>query len=83
MDKKFIKKNVNLSMEFDVYLSKHPELYKKIPNGAYVVIQVNGDESFNKQSIATVRNIRTKKVIEAQKVSRGWRLQPATLNFAA
>lgn len=82
MSEAFIKKNVKLSLEFDEYLSKHPTLFKEIPNGAYIVITVSNDMKFNKDSISIVRNVKHKKIVEAHKSSDSWSLRPLTLSFA-
>lgn len=82
MSEAFIKKNVKLSLEFDEYLAKHPDLFGQIPNGAYVVITIRGDSKFNADSISTVRDRKHKKVIEAHKSSSHWSLRPLQLQTA-
>ncbi len=79
MSEAFIRKNVKLSLEFDAYLASHPYLFKKIPNGAYIIITVKDDRSFNEDSISTVRNIKNKRVVEAHKTSKRWSLRPLVL----
>jgi len=81
MSEAFIKKNVKLSLEFDEYLAKHPKMFEDIPNGAYIVITINGDKKFNRDSISIVRDMRRKKLIEAHKSSNQWSLR--TLNLQA
>lgn len=78
MSDAFIKKNTKLSIEFDDYLLKHFDLLDKIPDGAYVVITVKGDEKFNDASISMVRGMMTKrdKVVEAHKANRRWSVRP-------
>jgi len=76
MSEAFIKKNVKLSLEFDSYLVKHPTLFKDIPNGAYIVITVNGDNKFNADSISIVRDMKRKKIVEAHKSANRWSLRP-------
>jgi hypothetical protein len=78
MSEAFIKKNVKLSLEFDGYLAKHPDLFKDIPNGAYIVITVSGDDKFNADSISIVKNMKRKKLVEAHKTSSSWSLKPLT-----
>ena len=80
MSDAFIKKNVKLSLEFDDYLVKHPDLFKDIPNGAYVVITISGDDKFNADSISILRGIKHKKVVEAHKSSNRWSLRPLQLH---
>lgn len=71
MTKKLIEKNIKLSLEFDTYLNKHPDLYAKIPNGAHVIITVKGDTEFNKNSAVNVSSVRGK-VVEARKEDNHW-----------
>lgn len=82
MSEAFIKKNVKLSLEFDEYLAKHPVLFEKIPNGAYIVITVNGDNKFNEDSLSIVKNMKRKKLIEAHKTTSSWSLRPLQLQVA-
>lgn len=72
----FINKNVKLSLELDTYLAKHPDLYEKIPNGAYIIITVKNDRDFNIDSISTVKHLKRKRIVEAHKVSNKWDIRP-------
>ncbi|MEK7152979.1 MAG: DUF5647 family protein [Patescibacteria group bacterium] len=76
MSEAFIKKNVKLSLEFDDYLVKHPQLFSEIPNGAYIVITLNGDRKFNEDSLSLVRDKRRKKIVEAHKTGSAWSIRP-------
>ena len=76
MSEAFIKKNVKLSLEFDEYLVMHPNLFSAIPNGAYIVITLNGDKIFNTESISLIKDRRRKKVVEAHKSGSGWSIRP-------
>lgn len=71
MTKKLIEKNIKLSLEFDTYLNKHPDLYAKIPNGAHVFITVKGDNRFNQSSAENVSSVHGK-VVEARKEGGRW-----------
>jgi hypothetical protein len=82
MSEAFIKKNSELLGEFDRYTLKHLEILDKIPNGAYVVITIKGDEKFNAQSISMVREPKRKKVVEAHKSGRRWDIRPLRLQAA-
>ena len=59
----FTEKNTMLVREFDKYILEHPEFAEKIPDQGLVVMQMEGDEEFNKwakkaaQSIADKQNI--------------------------
>jgi hypothetical protein len=44
----FTEKNTMLVKEFDKYIIEHPEFADKIPDNALVVMQMEGDEEFNK-----------------------------------
>jgi hypothetical protein len=78
MSKKFVQKNIELSLEFDRYLQAHPDTLDNIPNKACVVMTVKGDETFNAASRTMAEKAREKKqrCIEAMKVGKNWILQP-------
>lgn len=40
-------KNAEMIHEFDMYVLEHPEFAKNIPQGAIVVMQIDGEEEFN------------------------------------
>ncbi len=44
------KKHAILVAEFDRYVLEHPEFAAKIPRNAQVVLQVEGDEEYNRWS---------------------------------
>lgn len=44
------KKHAILVTEFDRYVTEHPEFAAKIPQNAQIVLQVEGDEEYNKWS---------------------------------
>lgn len=48
----FEKKNSILGMEFDRYISLHPEFADRIPDNAHVILLLEGDEEFNRWSIS-------------------------------
>ena len=66
---------MRLSLELDRYLSRHPNLIDRIPNGAHVIITVKGDSVFNKSSRSLVERMRAQKIIEARKEGTRWTLQ--------
>lgn len=43
----YVEKNTMLVKEFDRYVLEYPE-FAKIPNNALVVMQMDGDEEFNR-----------------------------------
>lgn len=75
MSSKFVKKNIELSLEFDRYLAKHPDALEKIPQGACVIITQKGAQAFNKESRSLATKIK-QKCIEARKEGSRWTLQP-------
>jgi Family of unknown function (DUF5647) len=46
--KVFVEKNSSLVKEFDRYILEHPEFAEQIPDNALVVMQLEGDEEFNR-----------------------------------
>lgn len=44
------RKNTDLIKEFNAYIREHPEFADGIPENAIVVMQLEGDEEFNKWS---------------------------------
>jgi hypothetical protein len=44
----FTQKNTMLVGEFDKYILEHPESAEQIPDSALVIMQIEGDEEFNK-----------------------------------
>jgi len=47
MEKDFTAINDILMGEFNQYIFDHPEVLEKIPQGALIVLQLEGDEGFN------------------------------------
>jgi len=45
------RKNTELIKEFNRYVREHPEFTDSIPNNAIVIMQLEGDEEFNKWSL--------------------------------
>lgn len=43
----FEKKQATLATEFDRYVMEHPDFAAQIPSGAQIVIEIEGEESFN------------------------------------
>jgi len=43
----FEQKNTELIKEFNRYVREHPKIADQIPNGAMVIMQLEGDEEFN------------------------------------
>jgi len=71
MTKKIIEKNIKLSLEFDQYLNKNPDMYAKIPNGASVFLTVKGDVKFNEANRENISSAQGK-VVEARKADGRW-----------
>lgn len=77
MSETFVKKNAKLSTDFDNYLVNHPQLFERIPNGAYIVITTNDDE-FNAVSRSLIKDKRRKKIVEAHLSGSTWYVRPFT-----
>ncbi len=54
------RKNTDLIKEFNRYIREHPEFVDNIPNNAIIIMQLEGDEEFNKWSL-NLANIHTEK----------------------
>lgn len=79
--RQFIDKSIKLSLEFDDYLVKHPELYKGIPDGAVIVVTLKSDKKFTEDSIAVVKKHPSEQpVIKAEKYKSQWTLMPLELS---
>ena len=44
-------RNSLLGLEFDRYVREHPELARRIPDNAHVVLLLEGDDDFNRWSL--------------------------------
>ncbi len=52
------KKHATLVVEFDRYAVEHPEFAEKIPKNAQIILQVYGDDEYNKWSIQLAKKQR-------------------------
>jgi len=50
------RKNTDLVKEFNSYVREHPEFTDDIPNNAIVIMQLEGDEEFNRWSLKLAKN---------------------------
>lgn len=50
------RKNTDLVKEFNSYIREHPEFADGIPNNAIVIMQLEGDEEFNKWSLKLAKS---------------------------
>lgn len=50
------KKNTDLIKEFNRYIREHPEFADSIPDNAIVIMQLEGDEEFNKWSLRLAKS---------------------------
>ncbi len=58
--KRFTEKNSLLIREFDRYILEHPKFTDKLPNNALIVMQIEGDEEFNKWARETAKKVAEK-----------------------
>jgi hypothetical protein len=56
----FLEKNTMLVKEFDKYIVEHPDFADQIPNNALVVMQIDGDEEFNRWARETAQRVAEK-----------------------
>jgi hypothetical protein len=61
-------------LDFGTYASHNPKIYNKIPNGSWVILTVKGDENFNLQSRQLVKVTRARKIVEAHKSGKTWKI---------
>jgi len=57
---RFVEENSLLVKEFDKYILEHPEFAYKLPNNAFVVMQIEGDEEFNNWARKTAQRVAEK-----------------------
>ncbi|HEV8711741.1 MAG TPA: DUF5647 family protein [Candidatus Binatia bacterium] len=50
MNKRLQEQHALLIQEFNQYLFDHPEFLKRVPQGAVIVLQLEGDEEYNRWS---------------------------------
>ncbi len=60
MDKQIQERHALLIQEFNQYLFDHPEFLEQIPQGAVIVLQLKGDEEYNRWSRRVARKTREK-----------------------
>jgi len=83
MSKELADKYIELSLEFDKYMLRHPEVLDAIPNKAMLVVTRSGDEELNCHSIGLIRKSRSRRpVVEARKTGRSWEVRPLELKAA-
>ena len=50
------RKNTDLIKEFNRYIREHPEFADSIPDNAIVIMQLEGDEEFNKWALGLAKS---------------------------
>jgi len=75
MTKQLIKKNIELSHEFDTYVADHPAALKRIPSGAHIIITSAHDAALSAANTSIARNSRSGKFVEAHKSDGSWRIR--------
>lgn len=75
MTKKLIQKNIKLSSEFDQYISGNSSAFRRIPNGAHIVITSAKDNALSAANISIARNSRGGKFVEAHKTDGKWHIK--------
>lgn len=73
MNKQLQERHALLIQEFNQYLFDHPGFLEQIPQGAVIVLQLKGDEEYNRWSRRVARKIREKNqplaFVEIQKLA--------------
>jgi hypothetical protein len=49
-ERELVARNLDLIFEFEKYVLEHPEFAERIPQGAIISLQLEGDEEFNRWS---------------------------------
>ena len=75
MTKALIQKNIRLSSEFDNYISENPRAFRRIPNGANIVITSSRDKALSDSNMSIARNSRTGRFVEAHKSDGRWHIR--------
>jgi len=57
-EREFVDKSITLSFEFDRYLVNHPEMSKKIPQGASIIFEVEDDPEFTRKELALAKKLK-------------------------
>ena len=75
MSKKLIQKNLQLSMEFDTFVSKHPSIFKSFPRGVNVVITSTSDKKLSEANLKIARDSRSGQFVIASKTGSNWKIE--------
>lgn len=75
MTKAIIQKNIKLSSEFDQYISGNSTAFRRIPNGAHVVITLEKDKVLSDANISMARKSRGSNFVEAHKSDGKWKIK--------
>ncbi len=83
------KRHAILATEFGRYVVEHPEFAAEIPNNAQIVLQIEGDEKYNKWSRTTAKKQRERGqsavyvTIKGLTPARSRIIQPVRVKIAA
>ena len=74
MTQKFIKKNLELSLEFDRFVVKKPDILTKVQKGSCINITKKRDKKFNQESKGLAKKFTKSKerCFEARKEGSRW-----------
>ena len=75
MSKKIIQKNIKLSGEFDQYISDSSTAFRRIPDGAYIVITSERDKALSEANISMARSSKSSNFVEAHKAHGKWEIK--------
>ena len=75
MSRELIKKNLQLSLELDSYIAKHPSVLKTFPAGISIIITSSSDKQLSDANRSVARNS-SGRFVEAYKSNNRWTIRP-------
>jgi len=75
MSKNLIRKNINLSLEFDRYVVSNPSVLKSVPSGAHIILTSRTDKKLSDANLNAVRGSRAGRFVEAHKSGAKWAIR--------
>jgi hypothetical protein len=77
MTKAQFRKMLELSLQFDRYAMRHPEIFDDIPYNAWIVTTDAKDEKMSRAArtmLIRSKDINLRKAVEIRKVGRSWKV---------
>jgi len=82
MSERNVKKNFKLSEDFNNYVIEHPEIFKRVPKDACIVMTEKKDSNLTKENIEMAKEIirkERKSCFKAIKKNRKWMLEAVSI----